>query len=319
MSDRDDRGNAWRVPPSAYLARRPAEFAFPAQPLSRYLTMADGCRLAVDVHLPGATSSGPAPPARFPTICVFTPYYRRFALAPGARGTEPSPNIFKYRDMFVPRGYALVVVDVRGTGASFGTRDSFRSPKERDDSRAVADWIVTEPWSDGRIGATGISYLGAAADFLASTGHPAVKAIAPLFSVWDTYGDHYYPGGVLLTGLAETYEKLIRALDEDRREILRTFAYYADPNLAGPCPVDEDTDGSLCGRRSLSIAAISACPTSSPSFASRKSPCPTTRPSRRPRSVRTITRKASGPMSRSIPSPAGWTAPATPTARFRAI
>jgi predicted acyl esterase len=54
---------------------------------------------------------------------------------------------------------------------------------------------VSEPWSDGRIGATGISYLGAAADFLASTGHPAVKAIAPLFSVWDTYGDHYYPGG----------------------------------------------------------------------------------------------------------------------------
>ena len=35
--------------------------------------------------------------------------------------------------MFVPRGYALVVVDVRGTGASFGTRDSFRSPRERDD------------------------------------------------------------------------------------------------------------------------------------------------------------------------------------------
>jgi len=245
MSDLVDRENAWRVPPSAYLAPRQVPFAVPAQPLSRYLTMADGCHLAVDIHLPVATSAGPAPPTRFPTICVFTPYYRRFALAPGARGTEPSPNIFKYRDMFVPRGYALVVVDVRGTGASFGTRDSFRSPKEREDSRAIADWIVSEPWSDGRIGATGISYLGAAADFLASTGHPAVKAIAPLFSVWDTYSDHYYPGGVLLTGLAETYEKLIRALDEDRRDSLRTFAYYADPNLAGPCPVDEDPDGSL--------------------------------------------------------------------------
>lgn len=245
MSDRDDRGNAWRVPPSAYLARRPALFAVPARPLSRYLTMADGCRLAVDVHLPADTSGGAAPAARLPTICVFTPYYRRFALAPGARGTEPSPNIFKYRDMFVPRGYALVVVDVRGTGASFGTRDSFRSPKEREDSRAVADWIVAQPWSDGRIGATGVSYLGAAADFLASTGHPAVKAIAPLFAVWDTYSDHYYPGGVLLTGLAETYERLIGALDNDRREVLRTFAYFADPNLSGPCPVDEDADGSL--------------------------------------------------------------------------
>jgi putative CocE/NonD family hydrolase len=244
MSDRDDRGSAWRVPPSAYLKRRPAEFAVPARPLSRYLPMADGCRLALDVYVPAATAT-PAP-ARFPTICVFTPYYRRFQLTPGAAGTEPSPNVFKYRDMFVPRGYALVVVDVRGTGASFGTRDSFRSPQERADSREVADWIVAQPWSDGRIGATGISYLGAAADFLASTGHPAVKAIAPLFSVWDTYSDHYYPGGVLLTGLAETYDRLISALDKDRRETLRTFAYFADPNLAGPCPVDDDTDGSLC-------------------------------------------------------------------------
>jgi uncharacterized protein len=244
MSDRDDQGSAWRVPPSAYLARRPPAFAVPARPLSRYVAMADGCRLAVDVHLPAAAQ--PADVRRWPAICVFTPYYRRFKLKPGAAATEPSPNIFKYRDMFVSRGYALVVVDVRGTGASFGTRDSFRSPKERADYRAIADWIVAQPWSDGRIGATGVSYLGAACDFLASTGHPAVRAIAPLFSVWDTYADHYFPGGILLNGLAETYDRLMRALDHDRRDLLRTFAYYADPNLDGPHPVDEDGDGSLC-------------------------------------------------------------------------
>jgi putative CocE/NonD family hydrolase len=241
MSDRDDNGAAWHETPSAYLARRPATFAVPAPPRSLYLTMADGCRLAVDVYLP---VTGQA--RRFPTICILTPYYRRFQLTPGAAGTEPSPNIFKYRDMFVPRGYALVVVDVRGTGASFGTRDSFRSPKERDDYRAIADWIVGQPWSDGRIGATGISYLGAACDFLASTGHPAVKAIAPLFSVWDTYRDHFFPGGILLNALARTYDELIGALDHDRRDVLRTFAYYADPNLDGPHPVDEDADGRLC-------------------------------------------------------------------------
>src|SRR5262249_57340046 len=115
MSDRDDRGSAWRVPPSAYLARRPAQFALPARPLSRYLTMPDGCRLAVDIHLPAATPKGPAPPARLSTICVFTPYYLRFALAPGTRGTRPSPNCFRYRPMLVPPGYSPVDSDVCGT------------------------------------------------------------------------------------------------------------------------------------------------------------------------------------------------------------
>src|SRR5205085_7644838 len=126
----------------------------------------------------------------WPTIAIFTPYYRRFRLKSGANDVEAAPGAFRYRDMFVPRGYALVVVDVRGTGASFGRRDSFRSPAERADYREIADWIVAQPWSNGATGATGISYMGAAADFLASTGHPGVKAIAPLLAVWDTYGDH---------------------------------------------------------------------------------------------------------------------------------
>lgn len=239
MADADDRGGAWVVPPSRYLDSRPASFAIPT-PFSRYLTMGDGCRLAIDVYLPDGDAS-----RRWPTICIFTPYYRRFAVAPGAEGVEACPNTFRYRDMFVPRGYAMVVVDVRGTGASFGTRDSFRSPRERADYGVVADWIVAQPWSDGGIGATGVSYVGAACDFLASTGHPAVKAIAPLFAVWDTYVDNYYPGGLLIKRLAHVYDELMVALDHDRRDLLSQFVYYRNPALAGPMPVDEDGDGSL--------------------------------------------------------------------------
>ena len=145
--------------------------------------------------------------------------------------------------LFVPRGYALVAVDVRGTGASFGTRDSFRSPRERDDYARIAEWVTAQPWSDGRIGATGISYVGAACDFLASSGNPAVRAIAPLSAVWDTYIDHYYPGGLLLNRLAQSYDAVMMALDHDRRDLLGEFAYFKDPNLAGPAPVDEDPRG----------------------------------------------------------------------------
>lgn len=239
MPDRDDLGGAWQVPPSRYLAGRPAEFAVGA-PVSSYVTMPDGCRLALDVILPDGDAS-----TRWPTVLILTPYIRRFELAPGTSGVEPSPNTYRYRDMFVPRGYALVVVDARGTGASFGTRDSFRSPRERDDYRAIADWIVAQPWSDGAIGATGISYLGAACDFLASTGHKAVKAIAPLFAVWDTWADNYYPGGMLIKRLALVYDELMLALDHDRRELRSQFSYFANPALLGPMPVDDDRGGKL--------------------------------------------------------------------------
>lgn len=223
--------------------RRPPEFAKPAVPFSCYVPMRDGCRLAVDVHLPQPLEGGPAPQS-FPAILLFTPYYRRFKLRAGATG-EANPNSGKFRDFFVPRGYALVIVDVRGTGASFGTRDSFRSPKERGDSREITDWVVAQPWSDGTVGCTGVSYLGAAADFLASTGHPAVKAIAPLFSVWDTYTDNYFPGGILLKELTKVYDELMVALDHDRRELLANFVYFANPDFEGPQPVDEDQDGVL--------------------------------------------------------------------------
>jgi putative CocE/NonD family hydrolase len=236
--------DAWRLSPHDYVERRAKPFRVSLTPQSRYVAMPDGCRLAVDVYLPQRPDGGDAP-GPFPTITIFTPYYRRFALADRSRADEVAPNAFRYRDAFVPAGYAVVVIDVRGTGASFGTRDSFRSPREREDCRAMADWIVAQPWSDGTIGATGVSYLGAAADFLASTGHKAVKAIAPLFAVWDTWSDHYYPGGVHLKELARVYDELMVAMDHDRRDLLKKIVYYANPNYAGPQPVDEDADGSL--------------------------------------------------------------------------
>jgi putative CocE/NonD family hydrolase len=245
MTDAPRSGEGWRVSPDDYARTRPATFAI-GEPRSLYVAMRDGCRLALDIYLPRTGSGGERPGARLPAIVLFTPYYRRFRLKAGAPATtEASPNAGRWRDLLVPRGYALVVCDVRGTGASFGTRDSFRSPAEREDSREIADWIVAQPWSDGTIGATGISYVGAAADFLASTGHPAVKAIMPLCAVWDTYADHYYPGGLLLNRLAATYDEMMIALDQDRRDLLRQFAYFKDPNLDGPQPVDDDKQGEL--------------------------------------------------------------------------
>jgi len=242
MPDRDDLGHAWRVTPTQYLARRPATHEVP-QPTSTYVTMRDGVRLAVDVYLPKAKGDPAGGREKFPTVVILTPYYRRFKVT--GPGIDPSPNAGKYRDMFVPRGYAMVVVDVRGTGASFGTRDSFRSPREVEDHREIADWIVAQPWSNGTIGSTGISYLGAAACFLAGTGHHAVKAIAPLFAVHDTYSDHVFPGGIMCTTVTASYDDLVQALDQDQRDKLAPYPYFNDHRFAGPQPVDDDADGRL--------------------------------------------------------------------------
>jgi putative CocE/NonD family hydrolase len=243
MSDRDHIGNAWKISPTEYLSRRPPTHGIP-EPSSYYVTMPDGCRLAVDVYLPEDRSHGRTDTGRrFPVIAVFTPYYRRFkTTGPGA---DRAPGMAIFRDFFVPRGYAMVAVDVRGCGASFGTRDSFRSPREREDYRSIADWIVAQPWSNGVIGSTGISYVGAAACFLASTGHPAVKAIAPLFAVSDTYSDHVFPGGIMCTTVTANYDHMVRALDQDLREELKPYVYFNAPNYAGPQPVDDDPDGTL--------------------------------------------------------------------------
>ncbi len=86
MSDSDRDSVAWRQTPSAYLSTRPARGPV-GRPRSLYIPMADRCRLAVDVYPP------PDSPSQVPTILIFTPYYRRFALKAGApAGAEACPG-----------------------------------------------------------------------------------------------------------------------------------------------------------------------------------------------------------------------------------
>lgn len=242
MQNTSQVSSAWIVSPESYLARRPPEFDLPAVPESVYITMRDGCRLASDIYLPQSRESGRSC-GKVPTLLIFTPYYRRFRCRDSS--VEAATAAAKYRDFFVPRGYALMVVDVRGTGASFGTRDSFRSPTERHDYGEVAQWVTEQSWSDGVVGATGVSYPGAAACFLASTGHPAVKAIAPLFGISDIYSEQIFPGGMTSKIWTVDYQDVISSLDQDDRERVRQYAATASPAYEGPQPVDADEDGNL--------------------------------------------------------------------------
>ena len=116
-------------------------------------------------------------------------------------------------------GYSVVDIDVRGAGASFGARPDEWPPEEAGDAAAVLDWIVSRPWSDGRVAAVGISYGGTAALLLAARGHPALRAVAARFCFWDLADDLVLPGGVRNTWLGERWAARVAVLDRGRLPI----------------------------------------------------------------------------------------------------
>lgn len=149
---------------------------------SRYLTMRDGVKIAVDVYLPADMNSND----RLPTLLHQTRYWRAVAYQwplSMVKTPETRGYIGTFAKRFLANGYAWVDVDVRGSGASFGTRRFSHSPEEIQDGAEVVEWIIHQPWSNGRVGSIGISYGGASAELLLANQHPAVKAAAPFFPV----------------------------------------------------------------------------------------------------------------------------------------
>lgn len=204
---------------------------------SFYLPMRDGVRLAVDLYLPrGAAQAGT------PAILQQTRYYRRTSL------NWPFSVAFRERLLlpirpFVDHGYAYVVVDVRGSGASFGTREQEWSEDEVRDGAQVVDWIVRQPWSNQAVGSTGISYDGTSAEMLVRNRHPAVKAVAPRFSLFDVYTDIAFPGGLHHDWFTKTWRNLNNRLD--RNDLKNRGGLFMRLAVRGVPPVDADRDGSL--------------------------------------------------------------------------
>jgi len=176
--------------------------------------MRDGVRLAADLWLPGELRAG----GRVPAILHQTRYHRATVWGAAARRLG-IPELLdvnaSLRSSFLRAGYAWVDLDVRGTGASFGSRPCPWWRDEVADGAQVVDWIVAQPWSSGVVGATGVSYGGTCAEFLATNKHPAVKAVAPRFSLFDVFTDVAFPGGVHLHWFTETWARFNQLLDEN--------------------------------------------------------------------------------------------------------
>ena len=198
--------------------------SLPTMRRSVHVVMRDGVRIAVDVHLPQSLEPG----QRLPTVLRQTRYFRGVDVRePWAR--LPIEWLLDHaadtRKRFLAAGYAWVDVCARGSGASFGKWTSPWGPEEVLDGKEVVDWIIAQPWSDGVVGATGVSYDGTASDFLITNAHPAVKAIVPRFSLYDVYTDIAFPGGIQLAGFTEKWALFNSALDSN--DLDEAFALMA--------------------------------------------------------------------------------------------
>lgn len=190
---------------------------------SYYLTMSDGVRIAVDVYVPQDWPGG----GPFPTVFEMTRYWR-------SRSSEIPYTIGRG----LQRGFAWVVMDERGTGASFGEWPEPLTDRAVQDGIEVIDWIVDQEWSNGLVGATGVSYPGTSAYHLAAAGHPSLKAIVPMSDTYDQYEDLVFPGGVFNRAFMEGWSDVTAAMDRNR-------SISVDGQSLSLRPVDADLSGEL--------------------------------------------------------------------------
>jgi putative CocE/NonD family hydrolase len=90
-------------------------------------------------------------------------------------------------------GYALLIQDIRGRWQSEGEFHAFKY--EQEDGYDTCDWICAQPWSTGRIGMYGGSYVGATQWQAALAGAPGLQAIVPNVTAADYHEGWCYQGG----------------------------------------------------------------------------------------------------------------------------
>ncbi len=138
------------------------------------IPMRDGVRLVANLWVPSGVG-------RFPTILLRTPY-------------DKTAQFTRYRLVnYVTAGYAVVVQDTRGRGDSDGVFDFFFP--EGQDGFDTIEWIAKQPWSNGRVGMDGGSYLGTVQWLAARERPPHLACMVPAVSAGRWFDEIPYQGG----------------------------------------------------------------------------------------------------------------------------
>ena len=154
-----------------------------------YLTTRDGTQLAINVTRP----SGPGP---YPTLLEYSGYGY----------ANPAGGQASIQLVLQQLGFAVVDINMRGTGCSGGAFDFFE-PLQGLDGYDAIETIARQPWVlHHKVAMAGVSYGGISQLFVGATRPPSLAAIAPL-SVIDNTQTTLYPGGILNSGFALSWAK----------------------------------------------------------------------------------------------------------------
>ena len=206
------------TPPSSFYAGQHLEPGF------QYITTRDGTTLSTSVYLPGPVEDGP-----YPTVVEYSGYdpsrpgsnlIRENAKALKSIIGDNDPDSLCGVVSFacnapaqpgsllaLAMGYAVVAVNIRGTGCSGGAYDFFE-PLQLTDGYDVIETAAAQPWvQNHKVGMVGLSYPGISQMFVASTRPPSLAAITPLSVYDDTARGVLAPGGMFNKGFALSWAK----------------------------------------------------------------------------------------------------------------
>lgn len=184
------------------------------------IPMRDGTILRANVYLPNSQDPAPAIlsahpygkdalPRRTRRGYRLNPQFRilrqtgTIRISDGTSWEAPDPG------WWVPRGYAVVNLDVRGAGRSDGVGSLF-SDAEAEDLYDAIEWIAEQDWCDGGVAMLGVSYLAISQYKVAALRPPHLKAIVPWEGFTDAYNDFFYPGGIREVGFSRLWTTGVR-------------------------------------------------------------------------------------------------------------
>ncbi len=184
------------------------------------IPMRDGVVLRANVYLPSRGGSHPAIlcahpygkdalPRRTRTGWRINPQFRMLRQTARIRISDETSWEAPDPAWWVPRGFAVVNLDLRGAGRSDGV-GSLLSDAEADDIHEAIEWIGSQPWCDGGVAMLGVSYLAISQYKAAATRPPHLRAIVPWEGFTDPYRDLFYPGGVREIGFSRLWTTLVR-------------------------------------------------------------------------------------------------------------